>query len=86
MKQSIVITELGMVFCDHVWRFVAFAQVRSFRLVSDGLEKLAMSDLRLDVDGAPVVLRVAGGGPKHRDVFEFYRFVRGAMHAHRPAP
>jgi hypothetical protein len=81
--QHVVVTEDSIVFFDERWRRVLFAEITRCAIgLEDG--KLAAEKIHLECDHkACGSVIVSGGGERHRDVFEFSRFLDRVIATHR---
>ena len=83
-QQCVYVAEHGIAFFEQAWQFLPYERIARVTLDLAGITKMvAERALITRDDGTRCIVTIVGGGPRHRDVFEFIRFLSRTADAHR---
>lgn len=83
-EQSVYVAEQGIVFFEQGWHFLPYRSIARVTVDLTGTSKMAAERAKIvRDDGTTCIVTIVGGGPRHRDVFEFVRFLSRTADAHR---
>jgi len=83
-EQIVYVAERGIVFFEQGWHLLPYRSIARATIDLTGTSKMAAEKVQIvRDDGTKCIVTIVGGGPHHRDVFEFVRFLSRTADAHR---